>query len=161
MRLTLAMLGKRLAAKAQRRDAHQVGVGGDFGGGVPLQGVQGVRAAHADAVVAHANQPPAAHLRLDFEAHRARVERVLDEFLQRGCGAFHHLSCSDAVDQLLVQRANGTAFRACAHKQKCTMPADAKESFGQRCLELRCMERLQCFMAGYSLASSRWRMALA
>jgi len=30
---------------------------------------------------------------------------ALEKFLQRGGGAFHHLACGDAVDQLLVQRA--------------------------------------------------------
>jgi hypothetical protein len=113
--------GQGFAAKAQRRDARQVGVGGDFGGRVPLQGVEGVRAGHADAVIAHANQPPAAHLRFDFDARCARVNRVLDEFLQRGGGAFHHLACGDAVDQLLVQRAYRAAFRARAHRQEYTL----------------------------------------
>ena len=45
---------------------------------------------------------------------------ALEKFLQRGGGAFHHLACGDAVDQLLVQRAYRAAFRARAHKQQYT-----------------------------------------
>jgi len=46
---------------------------------------------------------------------------ALEKFLQRGGGAFHHLACSDAVDQLLVQRAYRAAFRARAHRQEYTL----------------------------------------
>jgi hypothetical protein len=56
-----------------------------------------------------------------FNPYSACVERVFDEFFQRGGGAFHHLACSDAVDQLFVQRAYRAAFRARAHRQEFTL----------------------------------------
>jgi hypothetical protein len=31
---------------------------------------------------------------------RARVDRILDQFLERGCGALDHLAGGDAVDQM-------------------------------------------------------------
>ncbi len=53
---------------------------------------------HAGAVVGHLDAVDAAAVERDGDAGGAGVERVLDQFLHRGGGAFDHLAGGDAVD---------------------------------------------------------------
>ena len=66
-----------------------------------FQAEQGVIAAHAGAVVSHADE--AASAGLDFQGHARglRVERVFDEFLHDTRGALNHLAGGDLVGDLL------------------------------------------------------------
>ena len=66
-----------------------------------------VRARHAGAVVGHADQPPPAAVGHDLDAPRARVERVLGEFLHDARRALDHLAGGDAVDDGFGELADG------------------------------------------------------
>ena len=50
-------------------------------------------------VVRDANQFPPAVLDLDRDPRRAGVERVFEQFLHHGRGAFDHFAGGDAIDQ--------------------------------------------------------------
>ena len=55
---------------------------------------------HADAVVDDTHQPPAARFDLDVDPARARVQRVLDQFLDDRRGSFDDLTGGDLIGQL-------------------------------------------------------------
>ena len=102
--------GQRLAPEAEAVDVEQVRAV-DLGGGVARQRQRQVGGGNAAAVVADPDQrrlPPSA-IR-DLDPAGARIERVLDQFLDRGGGPLDHLAGGDAVDRGLVElpdRANG------------------------------------------------------
>ena len=60
-----------------------------------LEAHDGVVAIHAAAVVGDLYEPLAALLRRDADARRARVNGILDEFLDDGCGALHDFAGGD------------------------------------------------------------------
>ena len=97
-RATEAIEGQGFPPEAERGDRLEVAVR-QFGGGVPLDGEREVVRAHAPAVVDDADQPSPAGLDGDLDAARAGVERVLDQFLDGGGRALHHLAGGDAVDE--------------------------------------------------------------
>ena len=97
---------QRLAAEAEGRDGEQVVSGAQLGGGVALEGQQGIVAVHAVAVVCDADQPPSAGLDLDADAVGARVQGVLQQFLHHGCRPVHHLACGDLVGNLVGKDAD-------------------------------------------------------
>ncbi len=88
---------QRLAAKAEGRDADEVGDTADLARRVTVEREDGVLAAHAAAVVAHLDQRLAAVLQLDPHVARARVERVLDQLLHGRRGALDDLARGDLV----------------------------------------------------------------
>ncbi len=94
---------QRLAAEAQRAHRLEVVDAADLAGGVAGQGEQQLVRGDADAVVAHAAELGAALLHLDVDRQRARVEAVLDQFLDHGRRALDHLAGGDLVNELLGQ----------------------------------------------------------
>ena len=68
--------------------------------------------AHAGAVVDDADEVAPARLDRDVDAPRARVERVLDEFLHRRGGPLDHLAGGDAVDQQRIEAADAFSRKA-------------------------------------------------
>jgi uncharacterized protein (DUF1697 family) len=89
--------GERLAAKAQRGDALQVGRGADFARGVTQEGRRDLVRRDAAAIVLHADEAPAAVADFDANLGRARVEAVLDQLLDGGGGALNNFARSDLV----------------------------------------------------------------
>ena len=102
---------------------------GDFRGRVALDAELEIGGVHADAVVADPDEVAPAGLDRDLDAARARVERVLDEFLHRRCRTLDHFAGGDAVDQQRIEAADVQAqlrsARAAASRRK---PGDADES---------------------------------
>ena len=90
---------QRLAAKAERAHALEVLERGDLACRVRQDRTRQVVGADAVTVVAHADQAHAAFLDVDLDAPRARVEAVLDQFLDHGCRALDHLAGGDLVDE--------------------------------------------------------------
>ena len=97
--------GQRLAAEPERADRQQVGPV-DLGGRVPRQRHRQVGRAHSVAVVGDPDQGLAAARVIHRDPARARVERVLNQLLDRGGRALDHLAGGDAVHRALVQRAD-------------------------------------------------------
>ena len=97
---------QRLAAEAERADREQVVVR-QLRGGVALDREREVVARHARAVVADADQPPAAAVGDDIDAGRAGVERVLDQLLDDARRPLDHLAGGDAVDDGFGELADG------------------------------------------------------
>ena len=65
-----------------------------------------IRFVHAAPVVGDADEPPPARLDRDLDASCARVERVLDELLDRRSRPLDHLARGDAVDKQRFESAN-------------------------------------------------------
>ena len=66
-----------------------------------------IGARHAAAVVGHADQAPPAAVGDDLDAFCTGIERVLDKLLHGARRALDHLAGGDAVDDGLVQLADG------------------------------------------------------
>ena len=98
--------GQRLAAKAQRGDGEQVVGGAQLGGGVALEGQQGVVAVHALAVVGDADELAPARLDLDADAVGAGVQSVLQQLLHHRGRPVHHLAGGDLVGNLVGEYAD-------------------------------------------------------
>jgi hypothetical protein len=67
---------------------------------VPLQRQLHVASAHPAAVVDHFNAVDAARCETDRDPPRPRVDRILDQFLQRAGRSFDHLTGCDSVYQM-------------------------------------------------------------
>ena len=65
-----------------------------------VDGDDGVRRAHATAIIAHTNQLLSAKVDGDGDACGTGIERVLDEFLHDGGGALHDLAGRDLVGEI-------------------------------------------------------------
>ena len=61
---------------------------------------------NALAIIANATQPETAALDIDLDPSRACIKTVFKQFLQHGCGSFHHLAGGDLIDQLGGQFSN-------------------------------------------------------
>ena len=135
---------QRLAAKAQRRDRLEVVRGRELRRRVPLDREAQVLAADAVAVVGHADAPDAAALEVDVDLRRARVERVLEQFLQRRRRALDDLARGDLVDEVVGQRSNsrhemsrlaqsaGIAARSYRRRGGCGPPAQPPAKASKR-----------------------------
>ncbi len=80
---------------------------GELRGGVALDREVEVVARHALAVVADADEPPAAAVGHDLDAVRAGIERILDQLLHDARRTLDHLAGGDAVDHGLGELADG------------------------------------------------------
>ena len=96
--------GQGFAAKAHGGDAFEVSQRGDLGRGVAGQRQREVVAGDAAAVVGDADELDAALLELDLDGGAARVEGVLDEFLDHRGGAFDHLAGGDLADEQVGEK---------------------------------------------------------
>ena len=74
---------------------------------MPLDRQRQIRLRHAAAVVGDADEPPPAAIGDNLDAPRARIERVLDQFLDGAGRPLDHLAGGDAVDGLRGQAADG------------------------------------------------------
>ncbi len=92
---------QRLAAEPERRDRHQVLGGPQLAGRVALECKDRVVARHAFAVVRDAHEAAACACDLDLDAGGAGIERVLDELLCDGGGAFDDFARGDLVGEEL------------------------------------------------------------
>ena len=97
---------QRLAAKAERRDRVEVVGRRDLRRRVPLDRERELVARDAGAVVGDADAPDAAALEVDVDLRRARVERVLEQLLQRRRRTLDDLARGDLVDEVVGQRLN-------------------------------------------------------
>ena len=89
--------GEGFAAEAEGGDGEEVVGGAELGGGVALEGEEGVVLDHAVAVVGDADEFAAAGFDLDADAGGAGVERVFEEFFDDGGGAFDDFAGGDLV----------------------------------------------------------------
>ena len=64
-----------------------------------LEGEERIVPRHARPVVRDPDESQAAILEVDLDVPGARVERVLEQFLHDGRGAFDHLAGGDLVDE--------------------------------------------------------------
>ena len=97
---------QRLAAEAERRDRRQVVGGRELRGRVPRDGERQLLALDARAVVGDADPLDAAARQIDVDLRRARIERVLEELLQRRRRPLDDLAGRDLVDELIGERAD-------------------------------------------------------
>ena len=92
--------------------------GAEFGGGVALEGEQGVVADHAAAVVGDADELAAAGFDLDADAGRAGVERVLQQLLDDRGRPVDDLAGGDLVGDLVGE--NADAAHVCVKDMRST-----------------------------------------
>ena len=98
--------GQCLAAESHAAHMQQIVERGDLAGRMLRQRQQQFIGGDAAAVVTHANQPCAAAFELDFDALRAGIETVLDQFLDHRSRPLDHLAGCDLVDEHGRQTAN-------------------------------------------------------
>ena len=85
------------AAEAEGGDGEEVVGGAELGGGVALEGEQGVVVDHAVAVVGDADELAAAGFDLDADAGGSGVEGVFEELFDDGGGALDDFAGGDLV----------------------------------------------------------------
>ena len=105
-RETLGDGGEGFAAEAEGGDGEQIVGGAELGGGVALEGEQGVVPDHAVAVVGDADELAAAGFDLDADAGGAGVEGVFEELFDDGGGAFDDLAGGDLVGHEVGENAD-------------------------------------------------------
>ena len=98
--------GQRFPAKSQRGDAQQILRLLEFRRGMPLEREHGIVAHHAASVVRDLNKLLPARLNRNLDAGRARVERVLEQFLYHRRRTLHHLAGGDFIGDLLRKYVN-------------------------------------------------------
>ena len=103
---------QRLAAEAERRDRLEVRHRRDLRRRVARDRERQVLALDAGAVVGDADALDAAAGEIDVDLRRARVERVLEQLLQRRRRPLDHLAGGDLVDQQVGQRADRAGISA-------------------------------------------------
>ena len=91
-----------LAAKTERRDLGKV-ARWQFRRRMALDREAEIVPGHPAAIVDDADEPPAARFDHDIDAGRARVERILDEFLDDGGRPLDDLARRDAVDENRIE----------------------------------------------------------
>ena len=98
---------QRLAAKSEGVNGGQIIAGRDLARRVRRHRQQHFIGSDSRAVVGYAHEIRATALDLDKNPARARVKRVLHEFLDHARGTLDHFACSDLVHQLGSEHANG------------------------------------------------------
>eukprot|EP00982_Pelagococcus_subviridis_P004608 29255-Pelagococcus_subviridis.AAC.10 len=109
---------ERLASKPERRDLVQVLERRELRRRVPLAQDGEVVLADADAVVRDLKELASAVLDGDRDRGRARVERVLQELLERGGRAVDDLARGDAVDDVLREASDRARFVRGRHRDR-------------------------------------------
>jgi hypothetical protein len=99
---------QRLATKPERGDPLEIVGTTDLARCVPLDREPRVVSLHAFPVVFDANQLLPAELRRDRDAAGSRVDRVLDQFLDDGGRALHHLAGGDLIGEVRRKSMNAT-----------------------------------------------------
>ena len=79
---------------------------GELRGGVPLRRKSHLIRRHSAAVVGHFDAIEPAFVEGDGDPPRAGIDRILDQFLERGSGPFDNLARGDAVDEAFGQAAD-------------------------------------------------------
>ena len=74
--------------------------------GVAFQRQRDFIGPHAAAVIGHFDQVQPALREAHGDVGRAGIDRVLDQFLERGGRPFDHFARGDAIDEFLWQAAN-------------------------------------------------------
>jgi hypothetical protein len=110
-RLTLAMLGKASPRKPSVAMEAQILGLLDFAGGVAFQAEQGVVAAHAHAVIGHANEAASAGLDFNGQARGLGVQGIFHQFFDHAGRAFDDLAGGDLVGHLLGQQTDAVHLR--------------------------------------------------
>src|SRR5690606_13194956 len=77
-------------------------------GGVSGQGQRQVVGSDTTAIVAHFEQFDAALFNLDIDALRARIQAVLQQFLDHRCRAFDNLTSGNLVGQPRTEQLDAT-----------------------------------------------------
>jgi hypothetical protein len=99
--------GQGLAAEAQADHPLQVPQAGDLAGGVAGQGQGQVIRADAGAVVRHPDQLDAAFLQVHPDIPGARVQAVLQQFLEGRGRPLHHLAGGNLGDEQVGKEVDG------------------------------------------------------
>ena len=89
-----------LAAEPHGGDGGEILGALDLAGGVAFEREQGVIAAHAEAVVGHADEAAAAGADLDGDLAGPGVQGVFDQFFDHAGRPFNHLASGDLVGNL-------------------------------------------------------------
>ena len=93
------------ATETQRRHQFNMFVG-QLGRGVPFKRQRHLVGRHAAAIVGHLDQVQPARGKTHGDLRRPRVDRILDQFLERRCRALDHLACGDAIDEMFRKATN-------------------------------------------------------
>ncbi|GAA3715583.1 hypothetical protein GCM10022268_25240 [Sphingomonas cynarae] len=72
---------------------------------MPLQGHRQFGRGHAATIIRHLDAAETPFRQRHRDAACPRIEGVLDQFLQRAGGPFHHLTGGDAIDEMLGEAA--------------------------------------------------------
>jgi hypothetical protein len=106
--------GKSFAAEAESGDREQIVGGAELGGGVALEGEEGIVAYHAVAVVCDADELSTAGLNFDANTGGPGVERIFEELFNDRSGTFDDFTGGDLVRHEVREDANA------AHVFDCT-----------------------------------------
>ena len=98
---SVTAVNRNFAAKSQGIDVEEVFRVFDLGGGMPLEGQQGIVTHHAAAVIDHVDEFFAATFNLDLDAGGSGVQRVFQQLFQDGDRTLDHLACSDLIGNVL------------------------------------------------------------
>jgi hypothetical protein len=96
---------QRFATKAEAAYGFEIVQRGDFRSRVPRERQRQLVASDPGAIVGNAHELDTAAGEIDIDPRRARIDAILDQFLQRGRGPVDDLARGDLVDELLRQRA--------------------------------------------------------
>jgi hypothetical protein len=99
----------------------------NFARRVSLKGELGVDRAHARAVVHHSDERTARLLNVNFDAGRAGIKGILDEFLHHAARAFDDLTSSNLVYGVAVKSADSRFHRSIVDE---SMPKGMEELLG-------------------------------
>ena len=95
------MLGKGLAAKAERGNPGEILRAPDLARGVASEGQLRIGAVHATAVVIHSDQAHSALRDRDTDAGGLGVEGIFNQLLDDRGRAFDNLSSGDLIDEIV------------------------------------------------------------
>src|SRR5688572_28972483 len=98
--------GKRLAPKAEARDALEIIARRDLAGCMTCERELELFPGYPDTVITDLDEPSAAACRADVHLASARVEAVFEQLLQCGRRPFDHFARRDLVDQQIGKHVN-------------------------------------------------------
>ena len=97
---------QRFTAKAERDDRAEIVGGRNLAGRMTRQRELQLGGGNSAAIVAHAREPHAARLDLDFDAVRAGIETVFDQLLDDGSRPLDDFAGGDLIDEVVVEDAD-------------------------------------------------------